>query len=261
MTARPGWYPRWGKRVIDLVLTTASIPVTAPLGALGWLAARWATGEPGLFTQDRIGLNGETFLIWKLRTMRPARPEEDASHRLGVTAGATARITRTGRWLRRTKLDELPQLRNVLAGDMSLVGPRPDVPEWLELLRRHPDALAVRPGLTSLASLAYADEEEVLAREVDPVAAYAEVVLPHKLALNELYARNLSPTLDFIVLALTAVSIVSRRTAQRGARAMITALGGSADYVPFDSNQATVASKPARKVTGSTSGNRLRNLP
>ena len=192
------------------------------------MAARCSTGEQGLFTQDRVGLNGKTFVIWKLRTMRAADPDpdEDTSHRLGVSAGATDRITRTGRWLRRTRLDELPQIRNVLAGEMSLVGPRPDVPEWLDVLLRHPDALTVRPGLTSLASLAYADEEEMLKREPDPVAAYAEVVLPHKLSLNELYARNLSPSLDLVIIVLTAVSMVSRRTAQRAALAVANILGG-----------------------------------
>jgi lipopolysaccharide/colanic/teichoic acid biosynthesis glycosyltransferase len=223
------WYPAWGKRTLDLILVAASLPLTGPLALAGWIAARISTGDRGMFTQQRIGRSGEPFTIWKLRTMRPPDDSEQASHEVGVTAGAAARITPAGRWLRKTKLDELPQLRNVIFGDMSLVGPRPDVSEWLDVMRRYPDALSVRPGLTSLASLAYVDEEETLARETNPVAAYAEKVLPHKMRLNELYARNLSPSLDVLILVLTAVSVFSRTTAQDWARSIIRALGGQPD--------------------------------
>jgi lipopolysaccharide/colanic/teichoic acid biosynthesis glycosyltransferase len=226
-----GWYRRWGKRGTDMVLVALSLPVTAPLTAVGWLLARLSTRDSGWFTQERIGRDGRTFVIWKLRTMRAPDPGDDQArfaHEIGVAAASAARITPVGAWLRRTKLDELPQLWNVVRGEMSLVGPRPDVPEWLGVLRGHPDALAVRPGLTSLASLAYHDEEEALAGEADPVAAYAERVLPHKLHLNEVYARGLSPGLDLRVLALTVLSIVSRPRAQAAVRRTIEDLSPDA---------------------------------
>ena len=225
-------YRRYGKRAVDAALTLLSLPVTAPLIAIGWLVARRSTTGPGFFTQRRVGQNGRIFTIWKLRTMSPAiaaHTTDAEAHTVGVTTAANARITPAGAFLRRTKLDELPQLLNVLAGDMSLVGPRPDVPEWLDLMRQYPDALAVRPGLTSLASLAYVDEEDLLAQEADPVAAYGERILPHKLRLNELYARNLSLRLDAQILALTALSVASRQRARQAAIRLIAGLGGGPD--------------------------------
>jgi len=222
-------YRQYGKRAMDAALTLLSLPVTAPLLAVGWLVARRSTNGPGFFTQPRVGRDGRIFTIWKLRTMRPPSAAEAQSHTVGVTTAANTRITAAGAFLRRTKLDELPQLINVLRGEMSMVGPRPDVPEWLDLMRQYPDALRVRPGLTSLASLAYVDEEDFLAREADPLAAYGERVLPHKLRLNELYARNLSLPLDLRILALTLLSVASRRHARQAAAGIITALGGDPD--------------------------------
>jgi lipopolysaccharide/colanic/teichoic acid biosynthesis glycosyltransferase len=220
-------YVRQGKRALDLLLTILSSPVTAPLVLVGWVVARLSTRRPGFFTQPRVGRHGASFDIVKLRTMRPATAVDAQAHDLGVTAGARARITPAGAWLRRTKLDELPQLLNVLRGEMSLVGPRPDVPQWREAIARFPAALDVRPGITSLASLAYADEEEVLAATSDPIAAYRDTVLPHKLRLNELYARHVSPALDARILGLTALSVVDRDRAADGARHLIRRLGGN----------------------------------
>ena len=229
MTVAYGWYRRKGKRGLDLLTTLLTAPATTLVGAFGSITARISIRDHGMFSQQRVGREGQIFTIWKLRTMRPVTADELSAHDVGVTAGGNARITPAGAWLRRTKLDELPQLYNVLKGDMSLVGPRPDVPEWLDVWRQYPDALSVRPGLTSLASLAYVDEEDVLAAESHPVQAYAERILPHKLRLNELYARNVSLKLDLKILALTALSVVSRDRAQRSARRIIVALGGDPD--------------------------------
>src|SRR5881394_2892073 len=121
-----GWYGRRGKRIIDLAVALLSLPFTAPLIATCWVVARWSSRESGFFRQERVGQHGRGFSIVKLQTMRSPDPHE-TEPRFGVAAADASRITRTGAWLRRTKLDELPQVWNILCGDMTFVGPRPDV--------------------------------------------------------------------------------------------------------------------------------------
>jgi lipopolysaccharide/colanic/teichoic acid biosynthesis glycosyltransferase len=151
-----------------------------------------------LFRQVRVGWRGRTFRILKLRTMRQATVGPE------VTAGGDARVTHVGRVLRRFKLDELPQLWNVLVGDMSLVGPRPEVPRYVQ---RFPEAyariLGVRPGITDFAAIAYRDEESILAASSDPEATYVEVVLPAKIALYHRYLAERSLLTDLRLLART----------------------------------------------------------
>ena len=173
------------RRLLDVTVAGTLLLVLAPLlGVLALLVRATSTG-PALFRQIRIGRNGRPFVLLKLRTMRADAPGPV------ITAGGDPRITRFGAWLRRTKLDELPQLWNVLRGDMSLVGPRPEVPDYVALYTAaQRAALRVRPGLTDPASLAWADEAATLATFAEPHRAYADVVLPRKLALSLAYLER-----------------------------------------------------------------------
>ena len=167
---------RAAKRAMDLGLTLAALPLVLPLMAAIALWVRLDSSGPALFRQPRVGRGGRLFRIHKFRTMRAQGGGPQ------VTAAGDARITRAGRWLRRTKLDELPQLIDVLAGDMSLVGPRPEVPRYMAL---YPDEarrliLSVRPGITDRAAMEFRDEERLLADSGDPETTYVERIMPVK---------------------------------------------------------------------------------
>lgn len=155
-------------------------------------------GRPVLFLQERIGLNGRPFRIRKFRTMK------NGYRGTAITAAGDARVIRVGYWLRQFKLDELPQLFNVLWGEMSLIGPRPEVRGFVEFdnpLWR--EVLGVKPGITDLASLMFRNEEEALAASDDPEAYYSQTVLPQKLRLNIRYMRSRSLWRDLRLLLLT----------------------------------------------------------
>lgn len=185
------------KRAMDVAGALAGLVVLSPLMVAIACAIRLRDGRPVLFRQARVGTDGP-FQLLKFRTMRPGPG-------LAVTAGADPRITPTGRWLRRTKLDELPQLLNVLRGDMSLVGPRPEVPEFVaHYSEAEREVLRYRPGLTDPASLAFRDEAALLGGAADPARWYREVLMPRKLALSLQYARRANPVTDLGVLAATA---------------------------------------------------------
>lgn len=186
------------KRGIDLVGAAAGIGVLFPVLVLVGAAVRIESPGPALFRQERVGLGGSRFRLLKFRTMR-ARSSGPQ-----VTASGDPRITRVGRILRRYKLDELPQLVNVLAGEMSLVGPRPEVPRYVQHYpERWRRALTVRPGLTDFAALEFLDEEAILSRSHDPERAYVEQVLPRKLELYERYLAEQSLTTDLRLIAET----------------------------------------------------------
>jgi lipopolysaccharide/colanic/teichoic acid biosynthesis glycosyltransferase len=195
------------KRVFDLAVSATLLLVLSPL--LVAIAIAVATTSPGgaLFRQERVGRGGRPFRIVKFRTMTHASGTEKGS----FEPGSTARVTSIGRVLRATKLDELPQLWNVLRGEMSLVGPRPEVPRWTQVHReRWAEVLRVRPGITDAASLEFRDEERILAAKPDPEAAYREEVLPRKLELAERYVRERSFVGDLAILARTAMAIFRR---------------------------------------------------
>ena len=200
------------KRVFDAAAAAAGLVVLAPLLAVAVLAARRSTGLPGLFRQTRVGRGGRTFEVVKVRTMRPVP---------GVTTCVTAdddpRITPLGRLLRKTKVDELPQLWNVVRGDMSLVGPRPDVPRQIALTPEphRTELLAMRPGLTGPASLKYRDEEAMLAAADDPQRLNDAVIWPDKVRINLEYARRWTLLGDLRCLAETAFGV---RGEERGER-------------------------------------------
>ncbi|MFB4202409.1 sugar transferase [Arhodomonas sp. KWT2] len=161
---------------------------TGWLIVLAWLAATVDTRANGFFTQDRVGRHGRVFRVVKIRTMRPSRTVDTT-----VTTRDDPRITSLGRSLRRTKIDELPQLWNVLLGHMSFVGPRPDVPGYADVLKGADRViLSVRPGITGPATLKYRDEEMLLAAQEDPEAYNREVIYPDKVRLNREYVENWS---------------------------------------------------------------------
>lgn len=172
------------KRAMDVVLSALGILLTAPLLMLIALAIKLTSRGPVLFRQQRVGRNFEPFYICKFRTMIPDAPQCGAQ----ITAGADPRITRLGHWLRKSKLDELPQLWNVLVGEMSLVGPRPEVPKYVEMF--HDDfreVLSVRPGITDPASVRFRDESTLLGQSENPERTYVEDILPAKIALAKEY--------------------------------------------------------------------------
>lgn len=189
----------WPFRLFDVICAAAGLVMLLPVLFVTAILILWNDGRPVLFSQKRIGKGGKPFRIWKFRTMR--------SGSLGttITAAGDARITPIGAALRKHRLDELPQLFNVLRGDMSLVGPRPEVPEFVKL-----DApiwqvvLQVPPGLTDLATLLFRDEENLLATSSDPLALYRETILPTKLILNVAYLRSRSFLRDLRLIYLTA---------------------------------------------------------
>ena len=165
------------KRGLDIVLSLTVLPVVVPVLALAALWIKLDSPGPVLYRQERVGRHGRLFRIHKLRTMRV---HDDRGPQL--TQAGDARITRAGRWLRRRRVDELPQLWDVLKGDMSLVGPRPEVPRYMacypEEARRR--ILSVRPGITERAALELRDEDRLLASAADPERVYIEQILPLK---------------------------------------------------------------------------------
>jgi lipopolysaccharide/colanic/teichoic acid biosynthesis glycosyltransferase len=186
------------KRLFDIVCAAGGLVLLSPLLLLAAVWIKLDSPGPALFRQTRVGRFGAPFTIHKFRTMRV---EPGAA----ITVGADPRITRSGQLLRQTKLDELPQLWDVLRGAMSLVGPRPELPHYVALypadLRER--VLAVRPGITDPASLAFSHEAELLAAAADPEREYREVILPAKLKLSADYAATASLATDLRLIFAT----------------------------------------------------------
>lgn len=190
--ALSSWYPRVGKRWVDFTLALLGLAVLALPMLLIVAISRITQGSPVLFRQSRVGRHGRLFEMLKFRSMR-LRSDAGSS----VTVKGDARITPWGSFLRRWKLDELPQLVNVLRGDMSLVGPRPDVPGYLDRLAGDEAILLeLRPGITGPATLVFGDEEELLARVDDPISFNDRVLFPAKVRINLRYAAAITLTGD-----------------------------------------------------------------
>lgn len=175
------------KRIFDLVMALIGLVALSWLILICWLIASAETRSNGLFKQTRVGRHGKLFTVFKIKTMRPS-----AVYNTTITQSLDPRITRSGAFFRKTKLDELPQLWNVLTGDMSFVGPRPDVPGYADQLDEKVQRvlLSVRPGITGPASLAYRNEEELLAAQSDPKRYNDEVIYPDKVRINLDYIAN-----------------------------------------------------------------------
>lgn len=195
-------------RIFDIVFSLLVITVLLPIFGLIAIAIVIIDGWPFWFLHERVGKDGNHFRLIKFRTMSRLAGAE-----LGrFDAGCGNRITRLGRLLRASKLDELPQFFNVLKGDMAIVGPRPEVQKWVDI---YPECwtgvLAVRPGITDPASIAFRDEEMRLAAEQDPVRFYCDEILPRKLSLYNDYVSNRSFTKDLSIIGATAMALFSRR--------------------------------------------------
>ena len=196
------------KRMFDIVVAAAALVVLFPLLVLSVLLIKLDSPGPIFFKQERIGRNFRPFWIYKFRTMA-----QDAPARGGlVTIGEDARVTRVGRLLRKSKIDEIPQLTNILRGDMTLIGPRPEVRQYVELFRRdYEEILKVRPGLTDLASLKYRDETALLRKATNPEDEYRTHVLPDKIRLAKDYLRRSSFLFDLGLILKTLFKLFDYR--------------------------------------------------
>jgi lipopolysaccharide/colanic/teichoic acid biosynthesis glycosyltransferase len=202
---RETFYSARGKRVVDVILAAIGLFLLFPLLAALALLVKLSSTGPAFFRQQRVGCAGKIFRVIKFRSMFV-----DAERRgLLLTSIRDPRVTPIGRVLRRLKLDELPQLWNVLTGEMSMVGPRPEVACYVESYSpAQRQVLSVRPGITDPASIIYRQEEDLLGRQPDPDRYYREVVLPAKLALNLKYLSHMSFAYDLRLLLRTVVHIV-----------------------------------------------------
>ncbi|MDW8137136.1 MAG: sugar transferase [Bacteroidota bacterium] len=192
LSFRDFWYTRWGKRVLDLLLTVPILLALLPFWPILWLLVRWGVGKPVLIRQERVGYRGKRFTLYKLRTLRDGVQVEERNK----VRADDPRLTSAGRWLRAWSLDELPQLWNVLRGEMSLVGPRPLLPEdlpeestWPHMLRHQ-----VRPGLTGWAQVNGRNALNPERRDV----------------LDSWYVQRLSPSLDLRILLRTLLELVRK---------------------------------------------------
>ncbi|MEZ4788862.1 MAG: sugar transferase [Flavobacteriales bacterium] len=196
------------KRAFDILVSALALLILLPvLLLLGLLVAITSPGG-AFFRQVRVGRNGNEFGLLKFRSMRP---DSEAKGQITV-GGRDPRITAVGYFLRKSKLDELPQLINVLLGDMSIVGPRPEVPRYVALYTAEQrEVLRVRPGITSAASVAYIDENDLLGRSADPERTYVEEVMPAKLKLDLEYVRAAGLGVDLAIIWGTLRRLVSAR--------------------------------------------------
>ena len=191
------------KRLFDLACSVIGLVVLAPILVLVSLFVWLGDRGPVFFRQERVGRGGRLFRIHKFRTMRVASSGSQ------VTSADDDRITPLGKVLRKTKIDELPQLIDVALGDMSLVGPRPEVPRYVELWgeEARTEILSIRPGITDPAAIAYRNEQDELAAAEDPETHYTQVILPRKVAMYRDYVRNRSFVGDLKVILGTVAAI------------------------------------------------------
>lgn len=193
------------KRAMDIVISGGALLVLWPVLALVALAIRIDDPGPVFYRQVRVGRNGKPFKIFKFRTMIVDADEKG----LSITVGKDSRITRVGAILRKTKLDELAQLINVLIGEMSFVGPRPEVAHYVDMYTPYQrQVLLVRPGITDYASIAYRNENEMLEGCDDPEKMYIETIMPAKIELNMKYLREISPAADVRLILSTIAAVV-----------------------------------------------------
>jgi lipopolysaccharide/colanic/teichoic acid biosynthesis glycosyltransferase len=190
------------KRAFDIVFSLIGLLILSPVLALTGICVRLSSRGPALFRQERTGRYGKPFTIYKFRTMVLNHGGSS------VSVKGESRITRLGSVLRKLKIDELPELWNILIGDMSFVGPRPDMPEYASRLQgEQREILSVRPGITSPASLKYAREEEILSTVSDPLKHFDEVIWPDKMEMNLRYVRSRTFIGDLILIIRTVLGI------------------------------------------------------
>jgi lipopolysaccharide/colanic/teichoic acid biosynthesis glycosyltransferase len=193
------------KRLFDLLAAAAGMLLLSPVFVAVACWIKLDSPGPVFFRQERVGRHGVPFRIFKFRTMRT-----DSERKGQITVGADPRVTRSGQWLRHYKIDELPQLLNVLTGDMSLVGPRPEVPRYVAMYPREVRelVLSVPPGITEWASILYKEENVVLGKAADPERAYVEEILPIKLDYYLRYVKTRSMMEDLRIIVRTIGAIL-----------------------------------------------------
>lgn len=189
------------KRAFDLLVAIVGLLLSFWMVSIAWLLASIDTRSNGFFVQKRVGRNGQIFSVVKIKTMRPI-----VGIGTTITAQNDPRITKLGVFFRRTKIDELPQLWNVLIGQMSFVGPRPDVPGYADRLKGEQKLLlSIRPGITGPATLKYKNEEELLAQQADPQKYNDEIIFPDKVRINLEYIRKYSFKNDLMYILKTII--------------------------------------------------------
>lgn len=195
------------KRIFDIVMSGLGLICLSPLFLVLAVWIKSDSAGPVFYRQVRVGRGNKDFRLFKFRSMRPD------SDKLGLitVGGHDPRVTRSGYYIRKYKLDEFPQLINVFVGDMSLVGPRPEVRKYVDLYTPEQlRVLNVRPGITSLASIRYRNENEILAKADDPDKAYVEQIMPDKIAIDLEYAENASLTNDIKLIFKTFGEIIRK---------------------------------------------------
>jgi lipopolysaccharide/colanic/teichoic acid biosynthesis glycosyltransferase len=196
------------KQFIEVVLASVALVLLGPLLLLVALLIKLDSAGPVFFRQERMGRGVQPFLIYKFRTMVRDAPQKGGP----LTLGQDPRITRLGRWLRKTKIDELPQLLNILKGEMGFVGPRPEVRKYVEMFpREFKQILQVKPGLTDLASVKYRDETEILEDFEDPEQEYVRRILPDKIRLAKEYVAKSSFLFDLKLILRTLLRVIGVR--------------------------------------------------
>ncbi|WP_372640256.1 sugar transferase [Ancylomarina sp.] len=196
------------KRILDIFLSTLGLFFLFPVLIITSVCIVIESGFPIFFRQCRVGKGGADFYLLKFRTMNLNRKSEEGS----FDAGDTSRVTSVGRFLRRTKLDELPQLLNVLSGEMSLVGPRPEVRQWVKAYpEKWKSVHKVKPGITDNASILFRNEEEILASSLSPQKTYREVILPKKLSLYLEYVKTQSLAQDCRIIFKTLLILIRKK--------------------------------------------------
>lgn len=192
------------KRIFDIILSLFGLIILLPFMLIIAILIKLDSKGPVFFKQVRVTKNEREFKIFKYRTMRVGSDKYSQ-----ITVGKDNRITKVGVFLRKYKLDEIPQLINVLIGDMSLVGPRPEVPKYVTLYTdEQKEILKVRAGITDYASIEFSDENDLLASEEDPEKAYIEKVMPKKIELNKKYITEISILTDIKIILLTIKKIL-----------------------------------------------------
>jgi len=191
-------------RAFDILFSLFAILISSPIIILAALIIKIDNfNAPIIFQQQRGGLNQSYFFIFKFRTMT-----SNADKKSEITIGNDSRITKPGKWIRKFKLDELPQFFNVLKGDMSVVGPRPEVAKYIALYNSEQlKVLSVKPGITDYASIVYFDENQLLGESEDPEKTYTEVIMPNKLKLNLKYIEEKSLYVDLKIIFSTLIKI------------------------------------------------------
>ena len=191
------------KRLFDLTLATVWILLLSPILILAAILIKSTMPGPVIFKQKRIGKEGKPFIIYKFRSMRINTSDT------AITLSTDKRITRFGRFIRKTKIDELPQLCNILKGEMSIVGPRPDVPGYYDTLTGENQLIwTLRPGLTGLDSMFYPNEQVILDHQTHPRQYYDNILWPHKVRLNLWYTKNRTLLIDMKIICNTATQLL-----------------------------------------------------